>query len=75
MPIQGFLDLFFDAAPTIENKTEQTIQNTKVASAKVAFDTLRYFLTSSQVQLHNKSLEINNGHGKSASITITERIA
>ena len=34
-------DFFFAGAPTIENKIEQTIQNTKVASAKVAFDTVR----------------------------------
>ena len=34
-------DFFFAGAPTIENKIEQKIQNTKVASAKVAFDTVR----------------------------------
>ena len=34
----GFL---FAGAPTIENRIEQKIQNTKVASAKVAFDTVR----------------------------------
>ena len=34
-------DFFFVGAPTIENKIEQKIQNTKVASAKVAFDTVR----------------------------------
>ena len=33
-------DFFFAGAPTIENKIEQKIQNTKVASAKVAFDTV-----------------------------------
>ena len=32
---------FFSAGvPTIENRIEQKIQNTKVASAKVAFDTV-----------------------------------
>ena len=36
-------DFFFADAPTIENIMEQKIQNTKVASAKVAFDTVRYF--------------------------------
>ena len=41
IPIQGFLDLFFDAAPTIENKIEQTTQNTKAAFAKAAFDILQ----------------------------------
>ena len=35
-------DFFFAGAPTIENKIEQKIQNTKVASAKVAFDTVRF---------------------------------
>ena len=34
----GFL---FAGAPTIKNKIEQKIHNTKVASAKVAFDTVR----------------------------------
>ena len=34
-------DFFFAGAPTIENKIEQKTQNTKVASAKVAFDTVR----------------------------------
>ena len=34
-------DFFFAGAPTIENKIEQKNQNTKVASAKVAFDTVR----------------------------------
>ena len=33
-------DFFFGGAPTIENKIEQTFQNTKVASTKVAFDTV-----------------------------------
>ena len=33
-------DYFSAAAPTIGNKIEQTIQNTKVASTKVAFDTV-----------------------------------
>ena len=33
-------DFFFAGAPTIENKIEQKIQNTKVASTKVAFDTV-----------------------------------
>ena len=33
-------DLFFAGAPTIENKIEQEIENTKVASTKVAFDTV-----------------------------------
>ena len=33
-------DFFFAGAPTIENKIEQKTQNTKVASAKVAFDTV-----------------------------------
>ena len=41
IPIQGFLDLFFDAEPTIENKIEQKTQNTKAAFAKAAFDTLQ----------------------------------
>ena len=36
-------DFLFAGAPTIENKIEQPIQNTKVASAKVAFDTVREF--------------------------------
>ena len=34
-------DFFFARAPLIENKIEQRIQNTKVASAKVAFDTVQ----------------------------------
>ena len=34
-------DFFSAGVPTIENKFEQIIQNTKVASAKVAFDTVR----------------------------------
>ena len=34
-------DFFSAGVPTIENKIEQRIQNTKVASAKVAFDTVR----------------------------------
>ena len=34
-------DFLFAGAPTIENKIEQQIQNTKVASARVAFDTVR----------------------------------
>ena len=39
-------DFFFAGAPTIENKIEQKTQNTKVPSAKVAFDTLpRYGLS------------------------------
>ena len=33
-------DFFFAGAPTIENKIEQKHQDTKVASAKVAFDTV-----------------------------------
>ena len=33
----------FAGAPTIENKIEQQVQNTKVASAKVAFDTAMTF--------------------------------
>ena len=33
-------DFFFAGVSTIENKIEQNIQNTKVASAKVAFDTV-----------------------------------
>ena len=36
-------DFFFAGIPTVENKIEQNIQNTKVASAKVAFDTVRLF--------------------------------
>ena len=32
---------FSTGAPTIEIKIEQRVQNTKVASAKVAFDTVR----------------------------------
>ena len=40
-------DFFFAGVPTIENKIKQKIQNTKVASAKVAFDTVRV-LTKSQ---------------------------
>ena len=35
-------DFFFAGAPTIKNKFEKQIQNTKVASAKVAFDTVRF---------------------------------
>ena len=31
-------DFFFASAPTIENKIEQKTQNTRVVSAKVAFD-------------------------------------
>ena len=34
-------NLFFAGAPTIENKIEFKIQSTKVASAKVALDTVR----------------------------------
>ena len=34
-------DFFFAGAPTIENEIEPKTQNTKVASAKVAFDTVR----------------------------------
>ena len=34
-------DFFFAGAPAIENRIEQKIQNTKVASAKVAFDTVQ----------------------------------
>ena len=34
-------DFFFAGVPTIENEIELKIQNTKVASAKVAFDTVR----------------------------------
>ena len=33
--------MFFAVSPTIENKIEFKIQNTKVASAKVAFDSVR----------------------------------
>ena len=33
--------MFFVGAPTIENKIEFKIQNTKVVSAKVPFDTVR----------------------------------
>ena len=33
--------MFFAGAPTIGNKIEFKIQNTKVASPKVAFDTVR----------------------------------
>ena len=33
-------DFFFAGAPTIGNKIEQKIQNTKVSSTKVAFDTV-----------------------------------
>ena len=33
----------FAGAPTIKNKIEQNIQNTQVASAKVALDTVREF--------------------------------
>ena len=33
-------DFFFAGAPIIENKIEQKIQNTKVASTKVAFGTV-----------------------------------
>ena len=36
--------MFFAGAPTIENKIELKIQNTKVASTKVAFDTVRKFM-------------------------------
>ena len=35
-------DFFLAGAPTVEYKIEQKIQNTKVASAKVAFDTVLY---------------------------------
>ena len=34
-------NFFFAGVPIIENKVEQKIQNTKVASAVVAFDTVR----------------------------------
>ena len=34
-------DFFFAGVPSIEDKIEQEIRNTKVASAKVAFDTVR----------------------------------
>ena len=34
-------DFFYAGAPTIENKIERKTQNTKVASAKVAFDTVQ----------------------------------
>ena len=37
------VDFLFAGAPTIEDKIEQKLQNTKVASAKVAFDTVRLF--------------------------------
>ena len=33
-------DFFFAGAPTIRNKIEQKLQNTKMASTKVAFDTV-----------------------------------
>ena len=33
-------DFFFAGASTIENKIEQKLQNTRVASTKVAFDTV-----------------------------------
>ena len=36
-------DFLFAGAPSIKNKIEQKIQNTKVASAKVAFATVRGF--------------------------------
>ena len=39
--------LFSASAPTIENKIERKNQNTKVACAKVAFDTVRINLTGS----------------------------
>ena len=35
------VDFLFVGAPTIEKKIEQKNQNTKVASARVAFDTVR----------------------------------
>ena len=41
------VDFFFACAPTIENEIEQEIQDTKVASAKVAFDTVREIRTES----------------------------
>ena len=34
-------DFFFAGVPAVENKIEQKIEITKVASAKVAFDTVR----------------------------------
>ena len=49
-------DFFFAGAPTIENKIEQKIQNTKVASAKVAFDTVRRKLYAGNFGLIFRSL-------------------
>ena len=53
-------DFFFAGVPTIENKIEQKIQNTKVASAKVAFDTVRVLrkisLRTSGQELCNQAL-------------------
>ena len=49
-------DFFFAGVPTIENKIEQKTQKTllmsKVASAKVAFDTVKHFTT----QDHNPDI-------------------
>ena len=50
-------DFFSAGVPTIENKIGQKIQNTKVASAKVAFDTVR-LLEKGSFQKSPFSLEI-----------------
>ena len=41
MLAQGFLDLFFDAAPHLEYSFQFFELSTKAAFAKAAFDTLR----------------------------------
>ena len=57
MLAQGFLDLFFDAAPHLEYFFQFFELSTKAAFAKAAFDTLRLppFLTPGKLRFRYPS--------------------